>query len=206
MRNAACQAGASATRAPARASVRRRTFTGTLQPRERPAERSTSAPKQDRRGAGPSTSPPAQLATALLRRSAAAPPARRRRSTRHEHAVQRTTPLGKHRASRWRELGGAGRAARRASPRPAVPSRTLTPAHPARRRSSPWQRARVRCACGAETGAGVASEAAQPPVAGSKRAAAGLGERGCGTLAGGLCVQKGRGQGKRCAGAGGGAG
>jgi hypothetical protein len=37
---------------PCNSSARRRTFTDTLQPREHPAERSTSVPKQDRRGAG----------------------------------------------------------------------------------------------------------------------------------------------------------
>ena len=108
---------------PCNSSARRRTFTDTLQPRERPAERSLSASLQDRRGTGPSTSPPpAQLATALLRRSTSAPPVHRRRTTRLDRAVQRATLPGKPQASRKRELGGA-RAQRSPAARlcPAVP-------------------------------------------------------------------------------------
>jgi len=69
---------------------------------------------------------PPQLATALLHRSTSAPPARHQRATSQERAVQRATRPGKPQALRKRELGGAGRAARRASP---CPQCRATPAH-----------------------------------------------------------------------------
>jgi len=108
-----------------------------------------SALKQVRRGTGPSTSPPAQLATALLRSSNSAPPARHLRATRPDRAVQRAKLPGKPQASRKRELGGA-RAQRSPAARPAVPCRTWTPAQPARRRRSTGG-ARVSSTCSAET-------------------------------------------------------
>ena len=137
---------------PCNSSARRRTFTDTLQPRERPAERSLSASLQDRRGAGPSTSPPAQIATALLRRSTTAPPVCHQRATHPERAVQRATLHGKHQALRKRELGGA-RAQQSPAARPAVPCA------PGRRSTCTGRRstggARVSSACGAETRRGV---------------------------------------------------
>jgi len=118
---------------PCNSSARRRTFTDTLQRREQPAERSTSAPMQDRHGAGPSNSPAAQLATALLRRSTSAP-ASRHQITPFSAPRCAASPRPRAGATR-RELRGATGAGR-AAPHPArAPraGRTCTPAQPARR-------------------------------------------------------------------------
>jgi hypothetical protein len=166
-------------------SARRHTFTDTLQPRERPAERTKSAPKQDWRGAGPSTSPPAQLATAHSGRSAGAPPARHRLPTRPYLPVQRATLRGKPQASRKRELGGA-RAQRSptARTRPAVPRRTWTLVNLHGAEGELEQSASVLLAVQKRAGASwlcASTQGAAParnrPLAGSKRAAARRGGR-----------------------------
>ena len=95
-------------------------------------------------------SSPAQRTTAPLRplrRRAAGPTlARNQPSSRRSalHAAHKPQASGK------RELG-ANAAVPRCLPRSAAQPRTLTPAHPARRRSSPWRSARQVRACGAET-------------------------------------------------------
>ena len=112
-------------------ATRLRTFTDTLQPRERPAELSTSAPQQEQHGAGAQLSttcspPHAQGANAHLGRPAGAPLVRRRHSISQERAVQRATLHGKHLDAQ-----------RRAAPSPPTPSRAvphLDTSQPARRR------------------------------------------------------------------------
>jgi len=128
---------------PCNSSARRRTFTDTLQPRERPAERTTSAPLQDRRGTGPSTLPPAQLATTLLRplrrQAAGAQPAQIA-----PVSAPRCAASTGHRAGATR--GGAGRAARRASPCPPCRAHLHT-GPPAQAEGALEERASVRLRC-----------------------------------------------------------